>query len=455
MKMANITPLFKKKDKLNKDNYRSINLLPALSKILEKIIFGQIQEHMNSLFHVYLSGFRRGFGCNDVIIKMTEDWRDAQDKGSITGIVAIDLSKAFDCMSHELLIAKLHAYGFNLDACKLTKTYLTSRKQRVKIGNTYSNWVMNVKGVPQGSILGPLMFNIFINDFLFYEFNSAVYNYADDNTLSVIGQNTSEVIQKLEHDCSMALKWFKVNKMKANAEKFQLMFLNRNEPFVNHSMKVKDTEVHATKSIDILGVELDRNLNFDIHINKICNQTGKQINALKRMKHNLDKKCKTIIYNSYINSNFNYCQVAWMFTSKTNLDKLEKTDKRALKLMTDDNDMDYESMCKQLKQLSIHKRCIKQVAIQMYKINRNIGPQYLQNLFTVRESNYDMRDDNLFNIPNFMTITYGKKSLKYYGAKLWSSIPIEYKSLDSITRFKPAVHAWLQNLENTSNLDFL
>ena len=454
MKMANITPLYKKKDKLNRDNYRSVNLLIALSKVFEKIISNQIYDHMQSLFHVYLSGFRKRHGCHDILIRLTEDWRMALDNGDTIGVVAIDLSKAFDCMPHGLLIAKMHAYGFSTNVCKLLKSYLVDRKQRVKIGETKSEWTSNIKGVPQGSILGPLLFNIFINDFMFHELSSKVYNYADDNTLSFIDKDINEIQRKLQLDCITAMQWFESNNMKANADKFQLMFLNHHNAYLDKPLQINMCTIKASSNITILGVEIDNKLNFESHINEICNKTSKQINALKRMKHFLDRTCKNIIYNSYISSNFNYCPIVWMFTGKINLEKIEKTNKRALRYVANNYEAEYDDMCQDQKVLNIHKRCIKTVAIQMYKIKHQLVPIYVQELFRRRESCYNIRDNDLFEIPCFKTVKYGKKSFRYFGAKLWANIPKEIKAKPTLTCFKDALTIWLLNIGNVSNIDF-
>ena len=386
---------------------------------------------------------------------MTEDWRNALDNNQAVGIVAIDLSKAFDCMSHGLLITKLSAYGFSMDACKMIKSYLVARLQRVKIGDTFSEWVTNVKGVPQGSILGPLLFNIFINDLLFINLSSKIYNYADDNTLSYVSSDLNEVKIKLEQDCLNVMEWFQANHMKANSEKFQVMFLNKNDITSNHTLVINNECTRSLSSINVLGIGIDKNLNFSIHLDDVCNQTSKQINALKRIKHYLDKKCKNTIYNSYISSNFNYCPLVWMFTGKLNLDKLENVNKRALRFIENQNDMPYEELCKEAKKFTVNRRCIKSAAIQMYKIKNKMAPLYLQEIFSVREDIYNLRANDTFSIPQFNSIKYGKKSLRYYGAKLWAHIPSNIRSKVSLSSFKSAVTDWLHNQNDIMNINFL
>ena len=144
-----------------------------------------------------------------------------------------------------------------------------------------------------------------------------------------------------------------------------------------------------------------------------------------------------------------------MFTGKMNVDKLEKTNKRALRCVINNYDAEYDDLCNELKVLNIHKRCIKTVAIQMYKIKQQKVPIYVQEIFSRRESHYDIRDNDLFEIPRYKTVTYGRKSFRYYGAKLWANIPKEIKAKPTLTCFKDALTIWLLNIGNVSNIEFL
>ena len=142
---------------------------PTLSNNYERLLGNQLTAHFNDIFHSYLSAFRTSYGCQTTLLRTVEDWKEALDKNMFVGAILMDLSKAFDCLPHDLIIEKLKAYGVSDSSCRLMASYLSNRTQRVKIGKVVSSWAKIIKGVPQGSILGPLIFNIFINDiFLFY-----------------------------------------------------------------------------------------------------------------------------------------------------------------------------------------------------------------------------------------------------------------------------------------------
>ena len=140
----------------------------------------------------------------------------------------MDLSKAFDCLPHELVLAKLHAYGVDIKSLKLLQDYLSNRTQRVKLDSTFSSWLKILLGVPQGSILGPLLFNIFLNDMLWFVEKTDICNFADDNTIYSCAKSVNDVIENLQSDLKIALKWFKDHQMMANPGKFQFMILSKN-----------------------------------------------------------------------------------------------------------------------------------------------------------------------------------------------------------------------------------
>ena len=198
LKLADITPAHKKGQKDMKDNYRQVSILPNLSKIFEKLIFKEISQFFDKIFSKYQCGFRKGFSTQQCLLAMLEKWKRAIDNGKCFGALLTDLSKAFDCLEHELLIAKLNAYGFHLSALKLIHDYLSNRKQRTKINSTYSKWHDILFGVPQGSMLGPLLFNIYLIDLFFVIEDTDIASYADDITPYLTDDTIEGVIKSLE-----------------------------------------------------------------------------------------------------------------------------------------------------------------------------------------------------------------------------------------------------------------
>ena len=182
LKTADVTPLPKDKEKDNKKIYRPVSLTPILSKVFEKDMYEQMSDYVENFLSPYLFGYRKGHSTEQCLMTMIEMWKKALDERKVAGAVLTDLSKAFDCLPHDLLIAKLHAYGFEKSALNFIYDYLTERTQRTKVGGEYSKMRTLKYGVPQGSILGPLLFNLFINDIFNFLKESKLANYADDTS---------------------------------------------------------------------------------------------------------------------------------------------------------------------------------------------------------------------------------------------------------------------------------
>ena len=198
LKLAEVCPIFKKDDRLDKRNYRPVSVLPCISKIFEGIIVDQLSLYFEQLFSPFLSGFRKSHSCQSVLLRYIDDCKLVLDKNLLSGSILTDLSKAFDSLPHGLLVSKLKPYGLDATCCVLVANYFIGRKQRVKVGNDISTWMTVTKGTAQGSMFGPFMYNIFSNDLLMSLHNKCkIYNYADDNTWSCHGDNVTEVLHQL------------------------------------------------------------------------------------------------------------------------------------------------------------------------------------------------------------------------------------------------------------------
>ena len=274
----------------------------------------QIGVYMETFLSQFLCGYRKGYNAQYALLSMLEKWNVALDKGGYGGAVLMDLSKAFDTINHELLIAKLHAYGFEKDALKLVLSYLSNRWQRTKINTSYSSWSELTSGVPQGSVLGPLLFNIFLNDLFFIIKDIDICNYADDNTFHTSDLNLSELMKKLETSVEKALHWFRNNSMKLNSGKCNLLICgNKFECMIG---QVGESKVIETHKVKLLGILIESNLDFESHLHMICKKDSRKLNVLSRHCSILPFHRRKSLMNAFFTSQFSHCPLVWMFCSR-------------------------------------------------------------------------------------------------------------------------------------------
>ena len=288
LKLANVAPLFKKVDPFGKSNYRPVSILPLLSKVYEKVLYNQLSDYSESFLNNMLCGFRKAYSTQHALFKLLQSWQQVLDNGGFIGTVLMDLSKAYDCIPHNLLIAKLECYGVDNARLRLLLLlyYLTCRKQWTKIGSSFSSWCHINTGMPQGSILGPLLFNIFINDLFFSIQKSEVCNFANDNTLFCDDKNLDLVFLNLNSDLNNVMDWFKIDSLRANSGKFQFMVLaaNNNDCF---NLNVAGKVIPLSSEVKLLGITIHHDLKFKKHINELCRKASYMLPVLQRMRRYL------------------------------------------------------------------------------------------------------------------------------------------------------------------------
>ena len=317
-------------------------------------------------------------------------------------------------------------------------SYLENRQYKMQ--GVTSEWVSINRGVPQGSVLGPLLFNIFLNDLFYVKINGIICNYADDNHLANHANSLTELKSSLEHDCTLATSWFDDNYMQTNVDKFQFLTLTRgiSSPLI---ISVDGNDIQNCKEIKV-RVTLDARLNFDSHISGICKKASRQINILKRLSKYLDQNSRINVYRSFVSSNFNYCPVSWIFCGARNARKLERLQERALRFVFNDPYSEYNELLKRGNFLSLSVLRLRALAIEVYKCFRGINPSYMNDIFQPKTSSYSLRDPFLLKQPKFSTKTYGYRSFGYFGSKLWNQLPVEIKSSNSLPIFKNRLTKW-------------
>ena len=380
LKEADVCAIHKKDDTCQKVNYRPISVLSAMSKIFERIMSEQINQFFVGILSSLLSGFRQGYSTQHALFRVVETWKKCLDMSGIVGTILMDLSKAYDCIPHDLLIAKLEAYGFKKNALKLVYSYLTNRTQRVKIGSTYSLPQHISIGVPQGSVLGSLLFNIFINDLFYMELESEICNFADDTTIYACDTDVEAVMIRLENDLQGLMQWFTNNGMSANPSKFQIMFLGL-KGAKKLCLNMNGQLIPSSEHVKLLGVNIDNSLKFETHVKEICKKVNQKLYAFGRLRPFLGEQKSKLLLNSVVMSNFSYCPLIWLFCSKAANNEINRTHKRALRTLYRDYESTFEELLDRGDTKTTHKKNLQNLMVEIYKSMNHLNPEYMWDFF--------------------------------------------------------------------------
>ena len=447
MKLADLTPIHKKDVTTDEKNYRNISGLAAGSKVFERIMHKQMSEFFEQFLSPFMCGYRKGYSTQHALLVLLEKWRTILDKKGYAGAILMDLSKAFDTLNHDLLIAKLAAYGFEKSALRLIKSYLSNRWQRTKINKSYSSWSKLLTGVPQGSILGPLLFNIYLNDLFFMVNDCDVCNFADDTTPYACDTNLENLMSRLEFATEQAVEWFEINYMKLNVDKCHLIVGGRKDASV--SAKIGSYEIQESKSEKLLGLHIDNELTLNEHVLKLCKKAGKKLNALSRLCKVLSFKKRRCLVMAFFESQFKYCPLAWMFCSRTLNNRINALHYRSLKIIYKDYDKTFEELIELEKSCTIHQKAIQTLASEMYRSNKNSSPMFMKEVFKERDNSEDNVSSRLrskstfYNDVNPRTTRYGLETLRNIGPQVWNMVPPNIRELDTLDKFKKEIKQWI------------
>lgn len=402
LKIAKVIPVYKKDDPTLLTNYRPISVLPSISKVFEKSIFNQLHTFFknNKLYFNSQYGFREAHSTEHATIELIDRLIFEMDKGNTPITVFMDLSKAFDTIDHKILLHKLEYYGIRGQALNLFKSYLTDRKQFVMYEDTASGY-QNVKtGVPQGSILGPLLFIIYINDLCVSTAEFDFISYADDTTL-FLSFNMSETELATTAECLMnnlekVNDWLKLNKLSLNISKTKCMVFHTPQKRVQKpEISICNESIEYVSDFNFLGIVINENLNWKSHISTISKKISKTIGIINRLKTTLPQHVLLILYNSLINSYLNYGALCWGFKS----DHLIKLQKKATRIITNSKyNAHTDPLFKKLRILKMNDIITRKLYKFYYRYKKDNLPYY----FTY---NFLKRNEHLYGTRNESFIT--------------------------------------------------
>ena len=375
------------------------------------------------------------------LFKVFDDLLDNINSGLINGVCFFDLKKCFDTIDHKLLLYKLEKYGET--ALKWFENYLLNRTQAVCVNGSTSNFEKILTGVPQGSVLGPLLFLIFINDLPKCLKHTACNIFADDTEIHACGSTLSEVRDLLQLDTDNLAQWFFMNKLVVSETKCSSMLATCNRSLLTESLNVmiNNVNINQVNSSRYLGIYPDVMLNWSDHIGNLCSNLAPKVGILRRLKHILPKESLLMIYQSTIQSVIDYCITVWGYAPSIYLDHVQSLQNRAARIITGNYDREVRGvdLVKDLGWFNIRQRRDYFMGLLVFKALNNMSPVYMTQMFTFSHEIgvYPTRSaqQNSLYVPKVSKQIFSQ-SAQFNGPRFWNSLPLEIRNADALITFK-------------------
>jgi hypothetical protein len=447
LKIAKVVPIYKNGNALAVSNYRPISVLTSCSKITEKIIYNRLEKYIinNSILHKNQFGFRSKMSTCMALLELLDKLSQSIDEKKLTVGIFIDLAKAFDTVNHRILLEKLQHYGIRGVPLQWFQSYLSNRQQYVIIDTNKSQFATIKCGVPQGSILGPILFLLYINDLNSVSKLLRTIMFADDTNLFLTGKSLVLLEKQLNEELIIINEWFKANLLSLNLTKTSyIIFANKKCQDIN--ILINNVSISRQYDTKFLGIILTYNLNWSKHIDIVVNKISKCLGIISKVRHLLPLHITRILYLTLIEPYINYCNLVWCLPVKTgHLDKIFRIQKKYCRLMT------FSSFCapsgplfQQLRLSTIWNIYKLQLATYMYRIKNNLMPILDHHLFISGSSIHDhnTRHKNDLRKP-FCRTTMRQNTICFQGPKLWNDLPDDIKSAPSLNIFKKKLKSFL------------
>ena len=440
LKAGCITPIFKSGDRKDVKNYRPVCSLSPFSKIFERIIYNRMYSFLekNDILSSSQHGFRKKHSTESALINYINNINKGLNNSEYVASIFMDLSKAFDVIDHTILKQKLEHYGFRGAFLDFIISYVQNRQYFVST-NGYKSPIKTVNiGVPQGSILGPLLFLLYVNDMKNSSDVLHFLQYADDSTTTYSSDNLNNCLAVMKSECNKVLDWLLANKLIINLNKTFLMVFTNRKRQAEISININNQTIKEINECKFLGVMLDNKLNWKSHVTHISNKISKSVAILRYLKFIFPKYILKTLYLTLVYPYLIYCNIIWCTADKTIVKPLILLQKKSLRIICKADFFDHtDPLFKETKLLKIEQIFKLNCAQFIYKCyNTNLFNDFRSELITHREiHNYNTRGSSQLRLP-FTSLKKCQQSFFHVGINLWNEIPITIKQANSIVFFK-------------------